>query len=360
MSRRLRAVCLALAVLAVLTAGAGAEDRRELDPALTALDPESAALVDPEAGDWGFAAGARELLARAWEEARDELLSGARSVAVLLAGTVLLGAAESLAAGSGAERWVPAVGALWVTSAAAGDVSALIGLGGETVAAMDLVGRTLLPVLAAASAAGGAVTAAAARQVATVAFSQLLLGLMEKLLLPMVYLYVGVVTAEAVLEEELLDALARGIKKVIGWGLTGLTAAFTLYLSVAGGAAAAADAAAVRAARSAVSALVPVVGGILSDAAGSLVAGASLIRGMTGVFGLLAALSVCLVPVLRLGGQYLLYQGAALAASAAGSRGPAKLVGRLGEAFALVLAMAAASAAALMISIVSSLTAVTV
>ncbi len=355
----LRRWILTLMALALLTAAARAEEAPRLDRELENLDPAAAALVDPAQGDWGLASGAGQLLRRAWEEVGSGFLSGARSVAAILAGTILLGAAESLATGSGAERWVPVAGALWVTAAAAGDVDALIGLGRETVETMDLMGKTLLPALSAATAAAGGITAAAARQVATVFFSQFLLGLIRGLLLPMVYLYVGVVTAGAVLEESLLETLARGIKKVIGWGLTGLTALFTLYLSVVGAAAGAADAAAVRAARSAVSALVPVVGGILSDAAGSLVAGASVIRGMTGVFGLLAVLSVCLGPVLRLGGQYLLYQGAAMAASAAGSRRPARLVGQLGEAFALVLAMAAASAALLMIAIVSSLTAVT-
>ncbi len=349
---------LTVCALTLLTAGAWAAEDPALDRELTALDPAAAAMVDPEAEDMGLAAGVSRLIRSAWEEAKDYLLAGGRSAAAILAGTILLGAAESLAAGTGAERWVPAAGALWVTAAAAGDVNALIGLGRETVEAMAVTGRTLLPVLGAAAAAAGGVTAASARQAATVFFLQLLLGLMERLLLPMIYLYVGLVTAEAVLEEDVLSALAQGLKKAVCWGLTGLTALFTLYLSITGAAASAADAAAVRAARSAVSAMVPVVGGILSDAAGSLVAGASLIRGMTGVFGLLAVLSLCLGPLLRLGGQYLLYRGAALAASAAGSRKPARLVGRLGDAFAMVLAMAAACAAMLMISIVSSLTAV--
>ena len=56
-------------------------------------------------------------------------------------------------------------------------------------------------------------------------------------------------------------------------------------------------------AKSAVSAVVPVVGSILSDAAESVLAGAGLLRGMVGTAGTLALLGVCLVPFLRLGGQ---------------------------------------------------------
>lgn len=138
---------LTVCALTLLTAGAWAAEDPALDRALTALDPAAAAMVDPEAEDMGLAAGVSRLIRSAWEEAKDYLLAGGRSAAAILAGTILLGAAESLAAGTGAERWVPAAGALWVTAAAAGDVNALIGLGRETVEAMAVTGRTLLPVL---------------------------------------------------------------------------------------------------------------------------------------------------------------------------------------------------------------------
>ena len=40
----------------------------------------------------------------------------------------------------------------------------------------------------------------------------------------------------------------------------------------------------------------PVVGGILSEAAESILAGAGLLKGMVGVFGTFAILAMCLVP----------------------------------------------------------------
>ena len=114
-----------------------------------------------------------------------------------------------------------------------------------------------------------------------------------------------------------------------------------------------------RLAKSAVSAAVPVVGGILSDAAESVMAGAGILKGMLGAFGALAVLSACLVPFLRLGCQYLLYQGAGLVAGAAGPKNLTALLRKLGDAFGLVLAMTGTSALLLIITLVSSLTAVT-
>ena len=76
-------------------------------------------------------------------------------------------------------------------------------------------------------------------------------------------------------------------------------------------------------------------------------------------FGALAVLSACLVPFLRLGCQYLLYQGAGLVAGAAGPKNLTALLRKLGDAFGLVLAMTGTSALLLIITLVSSLTAVT-
>ena len=196
------------------------------------------------------------------------------------------------------------------------------------------------------------------RQVAAVFFAGVLLRLINGLLLPMVYLYIGVSAAGAVVEGDAMERIGTLLKKLTGWTLGGLLTLFITYLAVSGAVAGAVDAHALKLARSAVSAAVPVVGGILSEAAESLLAGAGILKGMVGTFGTLAVLGACLLPVLRLGCQYLLYQGASLVAATAGPKKLADLLSMLADAFGLVLAMTAASAAVLLIAIVSSLTAV--
>ena len=324
--------------------------------------PEAAeALEEDGAGGFDLAAGVSKLWASAVEKAKDYLFSGVRSVAAIMAGVVALGAAESMIPDYGGRggRWVTAVGALWVTAVSAGDIDALIGLGRETVGEVATLTKLLLPALAAATAAGGGVTAASARQVAAVLFSDVLLTVIDSLLLPMVYLYIGVAAAGAVLEENVLETIGELLKKVVVWVLSGLLVLFTTFLTVSGAIAGHADAQAVRLAKSAVSAAVPVVGGILSDAAESVMVGAGILKGMLGAFGALAVLSACLVPFLRLGCQYLLYQGAGLVAGAAGPKNLTALLRKLGDAFGLVLAMTGTSALLLIITLVSSLTAVT-
>ena len=149
------------------------------------------------------------------------------------------------------------------------------------------------------------------------------------------------------------------LKKAVSWTLGGLLTLFTAYLTVSGTLAGSADAQAVKMAQSALSAAVPVVGSILSDAAESVLAGAGLMRGMVGTLGTLAVAGLCLLPLLRLGCQYALYQAASLVAAAVGPKKLVKLLSMLGDAFGLVLAMTAASALLLLVSLMTSVLALT-
>ena len=100
--------------------------------------------------------------------------------------------------------------------------------------------------------------------------------------------------------------------------------------------------------------MVPVVGGILSDAAETVLAGAGVLKNAVGVFGMLTILSICLVPFLQLGIHYLTYKlTGALAATVADGR-VAGLIDQIGSAFGLVLGMTGASALLLLVSMVSA------
>ena len=351
-----------LLALYLLGGQALAAEAPALPPELVRAAPEAAEQVSGDASEaFGLLSGLQALGARAAEAARGYLLSGLRAVGAIMAGVVLLGALES-AVPAGRDllgRYGAAAGALWITAMAAGDLSALIGLGRETIVELSQLSKAVLPAMAAAEAASGGVTAAAVRQVGAVFFSDVLLTVIERLLLPMAYLYIGAAAAGAVLEGEVMERIGELLKKAVSWTLGGLLTLFTAYLTVSGTLAGSADAQAVKMAKSALSAAVPVVGSILSDAAESVLAGAGLMRGMVGTLGTLAVAGLCLLPLLRLGCQYALYQAASLVAAAVGPKKLVKLLSMLGDAFGLVLAMTAASALLLLVSLMTSVLAVT-
>ena len=231
---------------------------------------------------------------------------------------------------------------------------ALIGMGRETLERMTDFGQILLPTMAAATALGGSPGSAAARQFAAMLFSDLLLTAINGLLLPLTYGYIAACAACAAVGNEGLKRLAGVLKWVVTTVLTILLLTYVGYLTVSGVVAGTADAVAVKAARFTVSSMVPVVGGILSDAAETVLAGAGVLKNAVGVFGMLTILSICLVPFLRLGVHYLAYKlTGALAATVADGR-VAGLIDQIGSAFGLVLGMTGASALLLLVSMVSA------
>lgn len=200
---------LCLAALSLLGGRAlAAEGTPSLPEEVVRAAPEAASLVNGDGAEsFGLLSGAAALLDEGMEALRTYLFSGIRAVGAVMAGVVLLGALESAAPSCGdtLSRYGTAAGALWVTAMAAGDLHSLIGLGEQTIVEISQLSKALLPALAAAEAASGGVTAASVRQVAAVLFADILLTVIERILLPMVYLYIGVAAAGAVLEGETME-----------------------------------------------------------------------------------------------------------------------------------------------------------
>ena len=335
----------------------GAELPREVRDALPAAAEEiTEELEDP--------ASLSEGLSRLWDRALGYVEEAVRQsigggVVLLAAAAVLCALTEEcMDAAGGKVHFVPMAGALAITLAAAGSVKTMMGLGQETVEELNTFSKALLPTLSAAVAASGGIVSASVRQVATIFFVDLLLSLIRGLLLPLVYFYVAAAAADAMLPQRRLAGISRAIRKGTVWLLTGALALFTLYLTVSGAAAGSADTVTARLARSAVGVL-PVVGSILADAADSVLAGAGAVKNTVGAAGLLAVLAVCLLPLMRLGVQYLVYKAAAFLAGILGAEQLTGLIDALGGAFGLIFGMTGACGLLLLISISSALGVVT-
>lgn len=339
-------ICLTALVLALTTSAAAADLPAELERAA----PEAA--EDLTGGDLsggtGFAQGVGNILDRLADQVGDVVRERTRGAAAVLLVVVLCGVVEGFAQGTGGKgaAFLPMAGALSITLASAGSLDSLMGLGSRTIGELADFSQALLPTLAAATAASGAVTTATVQQVSTVFFVDLLLRLIRQLLLPLVYLYIGLLTAAACLPENRLGAIAEALKKLVTWILTTALLVFTIYLSIVRIISGSADSATVKVAKAAISGVVPVV------------AGAGMLKNTIGVFGMLAILAACAYPFLQLGVQYLLYKLTAYLASVVGAPGLCKLIDGLGGAFGLILGMTGGCALLLLISVLASVGAV--
>ena len=353
-------LCL-LAALVVMTMGAQASD---LPKDLTRAMPERAEELlrgEDFSGTEGFSGGIATLLEKVSGQIGTILHQRVRGAASILLVVILCGVVEGFRAGAEGGKtalFLPMAGALSVTLLTAGSLDSLIGLGAETIGELDTFSKALLPTLAAAMAASGQVSTAAFQQVTTVFLVDLLINLINGLLMPMVYLYIGGLTASSCLPEGRLSALADGLKKVVTWLLSTVLLAFTVYLSVARIISGSVDGATVKVAKATVSSVVPVVGSIIAEASETVLAGAGMLKNTIGVFGMLAILAACAYPFLQLGIQYLLYKLTSFLAAAVGAPGLCKLIDGLGGAFGLVLGMTGSCAVLLLVSILSSVAAV--
>lgn len=302
------------------------------------------------------------LFSRLAEAARDKLgdilRRGAASAAALVAVALLCGLVAVMAEGE-TPQYVTLGGVLAVAVIAAGDADAFITKGQEALQTLSDFSQALLPCLCTAAAAGGAVTSAAAKYAATALFMDIFITAAKNVALPFIYGYMAAAVAAAALDNPVLESAASLARWVCGAAITLIMSAFTLYLTVSGAVTGAADALAVKAAKTAMSAALPVVGGILSDAAGTVVSGAGLLRGAVGAFGMFVVAAVCLTPFLVLGVQYLMYKAAAVLAGAFADKRLAGLIGAVGSAFGMVLGLVGAGALMLFFSIISMVKAVT-
>ncbi len=291
---------------------------------------------------------------------RNVVQHAVRSCLILLTIVLLFGVADGMGKGTGTGFPVLSVAAaLAITAVAVSDMFTLVGMGKESMESMQTFSKVLLPSVATATAASGAPGAAIAKQLATVLFSDFLITLINRLLLPLTFAYIAASVAFAAVGNEGLRRIGGFLKWMVHTMLGAFLLAFIGYLNISGAIAGSTDATTVKAAKFTVSNMVPVVGGILADAAETVLAGASLLRSAIGVFGTLVVIAMCVIPFLHLGAHYLAYKGtSALAATVADGR-TAGLIDAIGSAFGLVLGMTASCAMLLIISMISAITMVT-
>lgn len=365
MRRRIRFFAVLCAALLCLAGRAWGEELEELQrssvdaAALEEAAPDSLEGIGVFDID-GLSQGLELLREEAAAGIRGILLASVRSGALLLLIVFFCSMAEAVsgAAGGMSHQSIRIAGAGGVALVALSDMSSLIGLGRKTIEQLSAFTTILLPTMTTAAVAGGAAASAPVRQAATLLFSNLLTRLISSVLLPMTYAYAAGCVASAALDTPRIQPLCKLLRWGIVTGLTGILLVYTGYITVAGTVASAADATAVKAAQLAISGMIPVVGGILSDATEAVFSGAALLRNSIGLFGMVGVLGFCAVPFLRLGIQFLLYKLVAALSATVSDHGVSRLIQELGSVFALVMGMAGACALIVLLSLLSTISAV--
>lgn len=311
--------------------------------------PESAAEIMPENTE-NFTDAVLELLQTAILRLRPDLAEACR-VSISVISVVILASVLNTFTGS-VKKLTYTVGTAAIAGILLLNTRSMIGLASDTVCQMSDYGKLLYPVMTAALAAQGGLTTSAALYTGTAAFNTLLCNLISKLLVPMVYIFLALAVGNGAVGEDILKRLRDFAKNVVSWGLKTVLTVFTTYMSITGVVSGTTDAAALKATKVTISSVVPVVGGILSDASEAVLVSAGLVKNAAGIYGLLVILALFLEPFLRIGIQYLMLKATAVLSSIFGSKEMSGLIEDFGTAMGLLLAMTGSVCLLLLISMV--------
>jgi stage III sporulation protein AE len=142
------------------------------------------------------------------------------------------------------------------------------------------------------------------------------------------------------------------LKSTISWFLKTILTVYTTYMGITGAVSGTTDAAALKATKVTISSVIPVVGGILSDASEAVLVSAGLLKNAAGIYGILALLAIFISPFVKIGVHYLILKLAAAVCSIFGSKEITGLIEDFSTAMGLLLAMTGAICLLLLISTV--------
>lgn len=295
-----------------------------------------------------FAQGLKGILKTVLPSFNEAVRDALKSIAIMLSAMVLC----AVAGGEEGMRAATVAGALSISAAGMAELDALAKSGEQAISEMLTFSDLLLPSMAASTAAAGGITASAAVYAGTAFFTDLLMRAMTGLLIPLLYAYLALCTAQTVCGHSLLERISDAIAWTFRSGLKTILFIFTAYLSITGLISGSADATVLKAAKLTLSGVVPVVGSMISDASETVIVGAQTVKNSIGAFGMLAVIAICIGPFVRICVRFLLLKLAGAAAGAIGPKPLLKLMDQVAEAMGFLLAMTGTAALMLLISCV--------
>lgn len=245
-----------------------------------------------------------------------------------------------------------------VSLVCSGELNSFFALGGNAVNALSDFANALLPTLCAAGVICGTPLAAAAKYAASMLFIDILITVASDIILPLIYAYTAAVIASAAFGSKALSSVCGFMKWLCTSLMIALTLTFVVYISISTAIASGGDAVATKVTKTAISMSLPVVGGIISDAASAVIASAELMRNLVGVFGLFVVLAICLSPFIVIGLNCLVLKASAAIVKTFDGNGVSSLIGDLSSAYGMLLALTGSAGLMVFISVISCIKAV--
>lgn len=298
--------------------------------------PDDAAQILPEEEE-SFGESLWYMIRQAFDFGKSQMADSAKMCAGVIATTLILSLIRGFDGRSKAVAEL--AGILVIAVMLVGSADSMIETGTETVWKISEYGKLLLPVMTAALAAQGGTATATSLYGATALFDTLICNLISSVLTPMVYIYLLLAIVNGLSEDGVLQKLKDFCKTSMGWTFKILLYIFTGYITISGVISGSADQTALKATKLTISGMIPVVGGILSDASETVLVSAAVVKNTVGVSGMLAVLAVTITPFLSVGIHYLLLKLTAAVCAVFAPKALSTVLDDFSTAMGFVLAM---------------------
>ena len=298
------------------------------------------------------------IVENAYGEIRNSWTTGLSTIAKVAVITLLCSVTNGLRTAAGTEKEIPIlsmVGTLTIASVVLLDLNGMMMLCRETIESVSVFSKTMIPIMAAAVSISGAPARAAVMQAATMLSMDLMIRMITSVLMPTLSAYLAIMTVDCALGQNVLRKTGEFILWLVKIILKASMTLFVSYLTISGVFSGSVDGVAVKTAKAALSGMVPVVGGVISDATESLLAGASVIRSLTGVFGVFCIIAICLIPFVKMGINYLLFKGGTAVLSIFCSKEIMGYLSALSDSIGIMLGMLGTCTSILFFEIVFSI-----
>lgn len=226
-----------------------------------------------------------------------------------------------------------------ITIAALKIFSSAAGYGVDVIHSVSDFITKLSPVLTVLLASGGSVTSAAAFHPILSGSVYVMTLLIDKCVVPLIYLSAVLGIAGHVTPQLKLSAFTRLLRSAGKWLLTAALTVFTGVTALYGLSAPSFDAVALKTMKFAVGSFVPVVGGILSETVETVLSGTQLMKNAVGVAGIVSLAAVTIVPVLKIFAVLLMLELCAAAAEPVTDKRICDMLKDVAASISLILGM---------------------
>lgn len=206
----------------------------------------------------------------------------------------------------------------------------------QTISRLGDVMLALLPTMVTLLAGSGAFISAAIFHPLVVFICHLVAHMVRFWIFPLIFAGVVLSVAGQMTPEHSFARLAEFVRKVALWMLEGAMIIFLGVMTVQGAAGAVADGVALRSIKFGAKAMIPVLGGVFSDAGEVVMTSSLLLKNAAGLAGLGVVALIAVLPLVQLVAMTLTYRLAAALAAPLGGTEISDLLETLGDGLVLI------------------------